>query len=185
MFDSNSAQAEGLQGVGQALFNQFGACCGDAAQIGRRRRRHRDKGERNHRETDACDCSGNQHVVHVERIEAQHIDGDMFEGLDVHENGQGEYREKDGEAGQHKQGDVEAAMKLLLGTALTALSEMALVVATHFRRNTGDVVPPACQDGAYNPIIATISCHSLLTHFAGGSVQNFLIKRAVGGKSST
>jgi hypothetical protein len=53
---------------------------------------------------------------------------------------------------------VETAMKFLARTAARAFSQMLLVILAHFRRNSGNIVPPACQDGSYHSVSATLLC---------------------------
>jgi hypothetical protein len=45
-------------------------------------------------------------------------------------------------------------MPPLTAAAILTRPEMILVVAPQFRGNTGNVVPPAGQDGPYNMVIA-------------------------------
>lgn len=53
-----------------------------------------------------------------------------------------------GNGGQRDQSNVNGAMKLLSRPAVDAFGEMRLVVATHLRRESGDVIAPSSKDMA-------------------------------------
>jgi len=50
-------------------------------------------------------------------------------------------------------------MKILPGSASRALHKVKLIILAHLRRNARDVISPACQNGAHNPVRANIICH--------------------------
>ena len=60
----------------------------------------------------------------------------------------GEREKKNGcrGGGKHDQGHINDAVKFLPVAAMLALLEVLLVVATHFRRQAGNIVPPAGQN---------------------------------------
>src|SRR5215475_4091782 len=66
--------------------------------------------------------------------------------------GQQEYGSR--ERGEDYQANINPAMQLLARMATLAGGEMLFVVAAHFRRKAGNVVPPARQNLAYHGINA-------------------------------
>ena len=86
---------EAIGGFREALFEDARALSGDSAEVGRDggRRQHEDKG--NDREADSSDCGGDEHVIGVGDVEAEDIEGDVLEWLDVAKSGQSEEREED------------------------------------------------------------------------------------------
>jgi hypothetical protein len=50
-------------------------------------------------------------------------------------------------------------VELQAAAAVGAIGEMLFVIPAHLRRNPGDVISPARQDGAYDVIIASGSGH--------------------------
>ena len=66
--------------------------------------------------------------------------------------GQQEYCSR--ERGEDYQANINPAMQLLARMATLAGGEMLFVVAAHFRRKAGNVVPPARQNLAYHGINA-------------------------------
>ncbi len=97
----------------------------------------------------------------------------MFEGLDVLESREGEQEEQDRQRCQHSKRNVKTAVELQPRAAMAAVGEVLFVIPAHLRRNPGDVISPASQDGAYDVIITSGSSHSFVTHskkldFQGG-----------------
>ncbi len=65
---------------------------------------------------------------------------------EVVDHGKGE-DEDDGETrSQRNESDVDGAMKLLPRAAVGACGEVRLIVATHLRREAGDVIAPSRED---------------------------------------
>jgi hypothetical protein len=147
------------------LLEVLGAFCGNPAQVLRYGSCGKDKRQRNDREDQPRGTSRHEHVVRVSDIQAKNVEGHVLQGLDVLENRKGEQEEENRRRGQHSKGDVQAAVKLQPGAAVTAVAEVLFVIPAHLRRNPGDVISPARQDGAYDVIIASGSSHSFFTHF--------------------
>jgi hypothetical protein len=83
----------------------------------------------------------------------------MFQRLDVMKDSQSEQEEEDSQRGEHGERDIQAAVEFLAGAAVGALGKMMLIVLTHIRGDPRDVIPPACQDGAYDNVRTLGSCH--------------------------
>jgi len=159
-------KTQGFDCFGEAFFNELCTLGGDAAQVRWRRSGRTHQHECDHRETQTCDASRNEHVVHVEDIEAEDFEGDVVERLDVIENREGKKEKEDGQRGKDSQGHIEAAVEFLAGAAMRAFDKVLFVVFAHLRINPRDVIAPACQNGAYNSVGTIGSCHREKTHFA-------------------
>jgi hypothetical protein len=89
----------------------------------------------------------------------------MFQWLDVLKHRQGEQEKQHRQRGQHSERYIQATVELQPPAAMRAIGEVLFVIPAHLRRDPGDVISPARQDGAYDVIIASGSCHCLVTHF--------------------
>src|ERR1700689_1086471 len=90
-------------------------------------------------------------------------------------------------------------MELLTPATTGAIGKMAFVVPAHLRRDAGDVVSPACQNCAYDPVGALDSCcrhrASPCKEFRStaelpwgrtlGSFHNWTPRRVIGCRTST
>ena len=139
---------------------RLGALGGDAAQVGRRGRGRQHQRQGNHRETKPRDARRNQHMVGVCNIQAEEIEGYMFQRLEVIEDRQRKEEKEDRQRGQYRQRYIQAAVKLLPRAAMGTFGKMLLVVLAHLRCDPGDVISPACQDGACYSVRASGSCHN-------------------------
>ena len=159
-------QPQTFNGLRKPLFNEFGALRRNAAEVrwGRRCRKH--QRQRDHREADSGDTRRKQHVVHVRDIQAEEIEGYMLQRLDVLQDCQCKQQEEGRKRSEDDQSPIEATMEFLAGAASAAFRQMVLVILAHFWRDSGYVIPPACQDGANNSIGTLGSCHSVMTHSA-------------------
>jgi hypothetical protein len=110
-------------------------------------------------------------VVDVEDVQSQYFERYVFQGLDVMKNREGEEEEEHRERGQYSQRYIQAAVELLPGAAVRAFGEMMLIVFAHLRRDSRDVVSPACQDGACNSVGASGTCHIVKDSLCKGCVR--------------
>ncbi len=94
-FVSNLARAKRFDGFRQPLFDQPGPLGGNASKIGWRRCGCQHQGQGDHREAKPRNPGREEHVVGVGNIQAEDIEGHMFQRLDVLENRQREEEEKD------------------------------------------------------------------------------------------
>jgi hypothetical protein len=74
-------------------------------------------------------------VVGVDGVEAENVECDMLERLDVAQNGEREEGEKYGERGENDKSYVETAVEFETGAAAAAIGEMLLIVFAHLRGN--------------------------------------------------
>ncbi len=112
-----------------------------------------------------------KHVVHVGDVESEDVKGNVLQRLDVVKNGQREEEEEDGQRSEHGQRYVQAAVELLPGAAVGALGEVMLIVLAHLRRDAGNVISPACQDGACDSVCASGNCHKVKDSLCKGCVR--------------
>ena len=147
------------------LLDVLGALRRDVAQVTGHRCRRKHESQRNDREDQPRNSGGHEHVEHVGDIQAKNVEGHVLQRLDVLKDRKGEQEEENGRRGQHRKGDIKAAMKLQPGAAVAAVGEVLFIIPAHLLRYPGDVISPARQDGAYDVIIASGSNHSFITHF--------------------
>jgi hypothetical protein len=133
--------------------------------------------QRNHREAKPRNAGRNQHMVGVGDVQAEDVEGHMLQRLDVLENRQREEEEEDRQRGQNGQRHIQAAVELLPGAAVGAFGKMLLVVLAHLRGDPGDVISPACQDGAYDSVCALGSCHKIKDSLCKGCVHRHVPAR--------
>src|SRR5579871_3182019 len=84
----------------------------------------------------------------------------MLERLDVLQNRECEQEEYGGKRKQDGECCIETAVKLQPRTAARTLRKMLLVVFPHLRRDAGDIVAPASQNGAYHAVSALSFRHN-------------------------
>lgn len=135
--------AQGLDGVRQA-FECFGqAFFEDARALRRysaeirwqgRSRQHQYKG--NHREANSCDGCRHEHVIGIGDVQAEDIEGNMFERLDVPQDRKCEQGKEHGKRRKNHQGYVETAVEFQSGSAAAAIGEMVFIISTHLGRNS-------------------------------------------------
>ena len=134
-FNQILTRTKRLDGFRQSRFKQLGLLGGKTAQVRRRRRGRQHQQQGNHREAKPRDASRHQHMVSIENIQAEHIESDMLQRLDVLENCQREEEEEDGQRSQNSQRHIQGAMKLLPRSAVRTLGKMLFVVLAHLRRD--------------------------------------------------
>jgi len=156
-----SARAQGTDGFGQAGFYEARAFRGHVADIGGGGGGDQDQDEGDQREAEAGKGSRDQHLIHRNRVQAEDVEGYVLQDFDALQDGQGEEKGDHGERGEDGQGGVQSAMKFLPCPAVGAFVEVLFVIPAHLRRNCGDVVAPATQNGSNYPVCALGSCHSV------------------------
>jgi len=149
------ARAEGADRCRQPLFEQLGAF----PQVARRRRGGHHQRQRDHGKTQPGNASRHQHAIGIGNVQAEDVEGDMFERFYVLHDRERKQKEHRRQRGQHGQRHIERTMELLPRPAMRAFLEVLLVVLAHLRRNAGNVISPARQNVAYDSISAMGSCH--------------------------
>jgi len=125
------AWAEGFDGFGEALFEKAGAFGCQATKVVWYGGGCEYQDEGDYGEADACGGCGHEHVVHVEGVKAEDLEGYVLKWLDVVENGQGKEEEEDRERGENCKAYIEAAVKFLPRPAPGTLDKVLLVVLAH------------------------------------------------------
>jgi hypothetical protein len=81
----------------------------------------------------------------------------VAEGLHAVDYRQRENEGKNADGAESDEDNVDCAVEALTAAAILAGFEMAFVIGTHLRRNSGDIVAPSGENIAYN-LVCTM-CH--------------------------
>jgi hypothetical protein len=74
-------------------------------------------------------------VISVGDIEAEYLECDMFDRLDVAQYGERKEGEEHRERRENDKGYIETAVEFQAGAAATAIGEVLLVISAHLRGN--------------------------------------------------